>query len=44
MVVSCIVLNLLYQLNVTNGRKLYYIEPTVSVERYQWYSAVLYWT
>ena len=24
---NCIVLNLLYQLNVTNGRQLYYIEP-----------------
>jgi len=43
-VVNCIVLNLLYRLNVTSGRQLYYIEPTVSVKRYQWSSTVLYWT
>ena len=43
-VVNCIILNLLYQLNVTSGRQLYCIEPTVSVQLYQWSSTVLYWT
>jgi len=43
-VVNCIVLNLLYQFNFTNGRQLYCIEPTVSVRCYQRSSTVLYWT
>jgi len=44
MVVNCIVLHLRYQLNVTNGRQLYCIEPTVSDKLYQWSSTELYWT